>query len=169
MYRELLISPDEKLNNVAKNFMSGSVEIKRILKEFTKTWCDRTKALHINDHARFLKDTDNLFELVLQRILDETERLYRWCVVSAARPLPRPRSVGTRRSRTRRDTTDPWLRACDVMPRCHGCTRPDPSFTMMWFERTAITGRLPLPTASCRPHPAKARTDPFPTFVRRLT
>jgi hemerythrin-like domain-containing protein len=76
MYRELLISPDEKLNNVAKNFMSGSVEIKRILKEFTKTWCDRTKALHIDDHARFLKDTDELFELVLQRILDETERLY---------------------------------------------------------------------------------------------
>jgi hemerythrin-like domain-containing protein len=76
MYKELLISPDEKLNKVAKNFMSGSVEIKRILKEFTTTWCDKTKALHINDHARFLKDTNELFELVLQRILDETERLY---------------------------------------------------------------------------------------------
>jgi len=76
MYKELLISPDEKLNNVAKNFMSGSVEIKRILKHFTNTWCGKTKALHINDHARFLKDTDELFELVLQRILDETERLY---------------------------------------------------------------------------------------------
>lgn len=76
MYSDLLISPDEKLNNVAKNFMSGSVEIKRILKHFTKTWCDKPKSLHINDHTRFLKDTDELFELVLQRILDETERLY---------------------------------------------------------------------------------------------
>ena len=76
MYRDLLISPDEKINNVAKNFMSGSVEIKRILKHFTKTWCDKTKSLHIKDHTRFLNDTDELFELVLQRILDETERLY---------------------------------------------------------------------------------------------
>ena len=76
MYKDLLISPDEKINNVAKNFMSGSVEIKRILKGFTKTWCDKTKSLHIKDHARFLKDTDELFDLVLQRILDETERLY---------------------------------------------------------------------------------------------
>lgn len=76
MYRDLLTSPDEKINNVAKNFMSGSVEIKRILKDFTKTWCDKTKSLHINDHTRFLKDTDELFELVLQRILKETEQLY---------------------------------------------------------------------------------------------
>jgi hypothetical protein len=76
MYRELLVSPDENINKVAKNFMSGSVEIKRILKSFTKTWCDKAKSLHINDHTRFLKDTDELFELVLQRILDETERLY---------------------------------------------------------------------------------------------
>jgi hypothetical protein len=76
MYSDLLISPDEKINGVAKNFMSGSVEIKRILKDFTKTWCDKSKSLHIKDHRRFLKDTDELFELVLQRILDETEKLY---------------------------------------------------------------------------------------------
>jgi len=76
MYSDLLTSPDEKINNVAKNFMSGSVEIKRVLKDFTKTWCDKTRSLHIKDHSRFMKDTDELFELVLQRILDETEKLY---------------------------------------------------------------------------------------------
>ena len=31
MYRDLLSSPDDKVTNVAKNFMSGSVEIKKIL------------------------------------------------------------------------------------------------------------------------------------------
>lgn len=32
--------------------------------------------LQIKEHAQFLKDTDELFEIVLQRILDETEHLY---------------------------------------------------------------------------------------------
>ena len=78
MYKELLKSPDEKINNVARNFMSGSVEIKRILKAFTKRWCPTKNkgTLHISEHARFLQDTDELFEIVLQRILDETEHLY---------------------------------------------------------------------------------------------
>ena len=78
MYSDLLKSPDEKINNVARNFMSGSVEIKRILKDFTKRWCPTKKkdTLHINEHALFMKDTEELFEIVLQRILDETEHLY---------------------------------------------------------------------------------------------
>ena len=78
MYSDLLKSPDEKINNVARNFMSGSVEIKRILKTFTKRWCPTKKkdTLHINEHALFMKDTEELFEIVLQRILDETEHLY---------------------------------------------------------------------------------------------
>jgi hypothetical protein len=78
MYSDLLKSPDEKINNVARNFMSGSVGIKRILKDFTKRWCPakRKDTLHINEHARFIKDTEELFEIVLQRILDETEHLY---------------------------------------------------------------------------------------------
>jgi hypothetical protein len=77
MYSDLLSSPDEKINNVAKNFMSGSVEIKKILKEFTRSWCKKNRAsLQIKDHGEFLQDTDQLFDIVLQRILDETEHLY---------------------------------------------------------------------------------------------
>jgi hypothetical protein len=78
MYSDLLKSPDEKINNVARNFMSGSVEIKRILKDFTKRWCPtkRKDTLHINGHAQFMKDTEELFDIVLQRILNETEHLY---------------------------------------------------------------------------------------------
>jgi len=78
MYSDLLASPDKKINNVARNFMSGSVEVKRILKDFSKHWCPTRKetSLRIKDHEEFLKDTDELFEIVLQRILDETEHLY---------------------------------------------------------------------------------------------
>jgi hemerythrin-like domain-containing protein len=78
MYSDLLASPDEKVNNVAKNFMSGSVEVKKILKEFSKQWCPiKSKGeLKIKDHQMFLDATDELFNIVLQRIQDETEHLY---------------------------------------------------------------------------------------------
>ena len=78
MYSDLLASPDEKVNNVAKNFMSGSVEVRKILQKFTKKWCpSHTKnELRIKDHQAFLTSTDELFDIVLQRILDETEHLY---------------------------------------------------------------------------------------------
>ncbi|NOQ89500.1 MAG: hypothetical protein GQ549_00990 [Gammaproteobacteria bacterium] len=78
MYSDLLGSSDDKVNNVAKNFMSGSVEIKKILRDFSKQWCPvRNKnELKIRDHEQFLKATEQLFEIVLKRILDETEHLY---------------------------------------------------------------------------------------------
>ena len=78
MYSDMLASPDKKINNVARNFMSGSLEVKRILKDFSRHWCPSRKndALKIKDHEKFLKDTDALFEIVLQCILDETEHLY---------------------------------------------------------------------------------------------
>ena len=78
MYSDLLGSPDRKVNNVAKNFMSGSVEVKKILREFNKEWCPlkNKNELRIKDHQKFLKDTDELFNIVLERIQDETEHLY---------------------------------------------------------------------------------------------
>lgn len=80
MYSDLLASPDEKVNNVAKNFMSGSVEVKKILHNFTKQWCpskgNATGDLRIKDHEKFLDAIDELFDIVLERILNETEHLY---------------------------------------------------------------------------------------------
>lgn len=75
---ELLKSKDEKISGVAKNFLSGSVEIKKILKNFTKQWCPtKSKSgLKIKEHSAFIQDTDELFDIVLHRILDETEHLY---------------------------------------------------------------------------------------------
>lgn len=78
MYSDLLSSPDQKLNNVAKNFMSGSVEVKKILKKFEHQWCPSKghNDLKIKDHTQFLDAIDKLFDIVLQRIQDETEHLY---------------------------------------------------------------------------------------------
>ncbi len=78
MYSDLLASPDEKVNNVAKNFMSGSVEVKKILQSFSKQWCPSrgNNDFMIKDHDHFLKAMDELFDIVLQRIQDETEHLY---------------------------------------------------------------------------------------------
>ena len=78
MYKDLLVSPDEKINNVAKNFMSGSVEVKKIIKDFRKKWCASKQSgeLKIRSHEQFMGATNELFDIVLERILDETEHLY---------------------------------------------------------------------------------------------
>lgn len=78
MYSDLLKSKDEKTSNAVKNFMSGSVEIKKILKDFSKKWCDEKNrnTLKIKDHQAFLKETNQIFDIILQRLLDETEHLY---------------------------------------------------------------------------------------------
>ena len=78
MYSDLLKSPEQKINNIARNFMSGSSEVKRILREFNKAWCPAKSGhqLRIGDHQKFLNDTNEMFDIVLQRIQDETEHLY---------------------------------------------------------------------------------------------
>jgi hypothetical protein len=76
-YTGLLSSSDKNANNIASKFMGGSQEIKRILSQYTKKWCEKRKhELHIANHADFYKETRELFDLVLNRIQDETEHLY---------------------------------------------------------------------------------------------
>ncbi len=78
MYNKLLSHDDHKIQALARNFMSGSQEIKRIMQEYTRQWCPRKRGdtLAIKDHEHFLKDSEEMFELVLQRIQMETEKLY---------------------------------------------------------------------------------------------
>jgi hypothetical protein len=76
-YASLLASPDNRTNNIARRFMSGSQEIRKIFSQYSKKWCDkRTHALHIRNHRDFYQETGELFDLVLNRIQDETEQLY---------------------------------------------------------------------------------------------
>jgi succinate dehydrogenase flavin-adding protein (antitoxin of CptAB toxin-antitoxin module) len=78
LYGQLLTHDDHDIQNLVRNFMSGSQEIKKIMAEYTLTWCPRKRAdtLAIADHDRFLDESSKMFDLVLQRIQDETENLY---------------------------------------------------------------------------------------------
>jgi len=78
LYGDLLKHSSTEVNNTAKNFMSGSQEIKRIMNLYVKKWCDKKNHdLSIGGkHDEFLKETDDMFEMILNRIQDETEHLY---------------------------------------------------------------------------------------------
>jgi hypothetical protein len=58
--------------------MSGSQEIKKIMHAYTRRWCPSKSpdVLLIGNHQEFLEDTEGMFEMILQRIQDETEKLY---------------------------------------------------------------------------------------------
>ncbi|MCK5812636.1 MAG: hypothetical protein KAH03_00190 [Cocleimonas sp.] len=75
LYQALMIHSDNKVRQTANRFLSGSSEIKRVFKQYQKRWCRHNK-LYIKNHAKFMQDSDDMFELVFDRIVDEAERLY---------------------------------------------------------------------------------------------
>jgi len=78
LYSKLLTHDDREIQKLAKNFMSGSQEIKRIMGAYMKEWCPMKKSdtLEIAEYDRFLKESEDMFELILERIQNETEKLY---------------------------------------------------------------------------------------------
>ena len=77
LYTVLLQDQNQELHNGANNFMSGEQEIKKIIAQYTKEWCNKKKhAVVIADHEKFLKETGEVFNMILSRIQDETEKLY---------------------------------------------------------------------------------------------
>jgi len=76
-YKDLLTSHDQKLVNLASNFMNSTSEIKNIFKQYLRRWCNKKQTtLKIKDHPAFIQETEEMFELVLKRIQDEHEKLY---------------------------------------------------------------------------------------------
>jgi succinate dehydrogenase flavin-adding protein (antitoxin of CptAB toxin-antitoxin module) len=78
LYNKLLTHDDHDIQQMARNFMSGSQEIKKLIASYVKTWCPKKKTdtLAIADYDRFLEESEKMFELILERIQDETEKLY---------------------------------------------------------------------------------------------
>lgn len=77
LYSRLLTHGESRVTNTANRFMGGSKEIKRIFAAYLKKWCQmQKKELKITDYDNFLRETEEMFELVLNRIQDETEHLY---------------------------------------------------------------------------------------------
>ncbi|RTZ66646.1 MAG: hypothetical protein DSZ29_02565 [Aquificaceae bacterium] len=75
IYQPMLVHSDADIKHTASQFMSGSIEIKRVISEYTKQWC-RKDSLRIKNHDQFVADTEDIFELVWKRIIDESEHLY---------------------------------------------------------------------------------------------
>lgn len=77
IYRQMLTHRDQEVRNTATKFMSGQVEIKRVFASYLRKWCKkRGQELKIRDYELFAKETDEMFELVLERIQDESEKLF---------------------------------------------------------------------------------------------
>ena len=75
IYQPMLIHSNQSIKNTATQFMSGSMEIKRVIAQYTRKWCSRN-TLRIKNHEQFVNDTEEIFEFVWNRIIDESEHLY---------------------------------------------------------------------------------------------
>lgn len=75
IFARLLVNADDEQSRIVDRFIDGSSEIKQIFASYTKKWC-RNNKLFIRDYELFHKDTVEVFELVLRRVKDETEKLY---------------------------------------------------------------------------------------------
>ncbi len=77
LYTVILKGGDDQARKTAQNFLSGSVEIKRIFQDYLRKWSRKGKQkLVIDNYAEFTNETRSMFELVLNRFQDETEQLY---------------------------------------------------------------------------------------------
>ncbi|MGD2073791.1 MAG: hypothetical protein PVI91_03790 [Gammaproteobacteria bacterium] len=78
LYGPLLAHQNNDIKNTARNFMSGGQEIRHILKHYEKKWCrkKRNQLLVGGRHEEFVKETNEMFGLIFDRIQRETERLY---------------------------------------------------------------------------------------------
>ena len=77
LYSRLLTAGDQRIKNAASRFMGGSKEIKRIFGDYLKKWCKlRQRELVIKQYDQFMAETEEMFQMVLDRIQDETEHLY---------------------------------------------------------------------------------------------
>lgn len=75
VYRYLLNHHDAKVKNTTNDFFSGSIEIKRVFNEYLGRWC-KNKRLRVIKHKEFVKDSEEIFNLVLNRVNAETNILY---------------------------------------------------------------------------------------------
>lgn len=75
VYTCLITHRDNDINNTAKLFMSGAAEIRRIFDKYLRKWT-RHKRLHVGDHEGFVRETEEIFDIVLNRVQDEAEKLY---------------------------------------------------------------------------------------------
>lgn len=74
IYSTLLNNNESSVRATVERFMEGEREIKRVFKAYTSKWC--SNGLHIANHQEFAKESDEMFDLVWNRIQAESEQLY---------------------------------------------------------------------------------------------
>jgi succinate dehydrogenase flavin-adding protein (antitoxin of CptAB toxin-antitoxin module) len=75
LYKNLLTHSDVDVKNTATKYLSGSADLKRVFKGYIKRWCHNNQ-LRIKDHEQFISDTKDMFEMVQERAIDESENFY---------------------------------------------------------------------------------------------
>jgi macrodomain Ter protein organizer (MatP/YcbG family) len=77
LYTKLLNNPDQAVRQKADRFMSGSHEIKRLFNAYLGKWSmPGRKQLTVRNHKKFVEETRDIMDIVLDRIQRETEHLY---------------------------------------------------------------------------------------------
>lgn len=74
IYATLLNHSDTSVRQTVERFMEGEREIKRVFHDYEHKWCKH--GLHIDDHDAFSAETEDMFNLVWERIQAESEQLY---------------------------------------------------------------------------------------------
>ena len=74
LYKELLVHQDSSIQRAAKNFLSGSHELKRLFSGYMKYACSSSSKQ--KDCEAFVKETEEVFSLLEKRILLEENKFY---------------------------------------------------------------------------------------------
>ena len=83
--KRLLADSDPRKQNLARKFVAESSFLKKVIAEYLGQWSRKqSRHLLIKEHEKFVLDTEEIFDLVLDRIQRETEHLYPlWRTLSA--------------------------------------------------------------------------------------
>lgn len=75
--KRLLTDPDPRTQNQARKFIAESAFLKKLFREYVASWTrKKARKLILKDHGKFLADTEEMINLVLDRLQRETEFLY---------------------------------------------------------------------------------------------
>ena len=74
IYAELLNHDDKQVNELASQFITNTHELKRLMMNFVRRWCNASK--QSNDHDAFVGEVKEIFDLVDSRIDLENNRLF---------------------------------------------------------------------------------------------
>jgi len=73
LYPELLSSKDKNVNQVAQHFLDNTHELERLMNQYVKHWCHK---LNESELSQFIKETEEVFHLVEERIKLEEKHLF---------------------------------------------------------------------------------------------